>query len=166
MLTILFSSFVKRFSQCLSQLSVFLSVSEVLLCLTNCFSVYLKICSILMRFGANSHQQQEPWLVDDSVKRCEYKLEQTSEIFNGKESVLQSARVNMAHEQLNRCVVKIVPVYFNGVSEIENCEPINVMASKQHVWLLTLTWYKIGIFWYFRCSLKVKIHTFEAFTAT
>ena len=47
------------------------------------------------------------WLVDDSVKRCEYKLGQIIEFFTGNDGILRSARVKMAHGELNRPVVKL-----------------------------------------------------------
>ena len=34
--------------------------------------------------------------------------------------VVRSARVKMAHGELNRPVVKLAPVFYDGVSEIEN----------------------------------------------
>ena len=60
------------------------------------------------------------WLVDDSLKPCEYKLGQIIEIFTGNDGVVRSARVKMAHGELNRPVVKIAAVFYDGVSEIEN----------------------------------------------
>ena len=60
------------------------------------------------------------WLVDDSVKRCEYKLGRIIEIFTGNDGVVRSARVKMAHGELNRPVVKLAPVFYDGVSEIQN----------------------------------------------
>ena len=59
------------------------------------------------------------WLVDDSVKRCEYKLG-IIEIFTVNDGVVRSAIVKMAHGELNRPVVKLAPVFYDGVSEIEN----------------------------------------------
>ena len=58
------------------------------------------------------------WLVDDS--RCDYKLGRIIEIFTGNDGVVRSARVKMAHGELNRPVVKLAPVFYDGVSEIEN----------------------------------------------
>ena len=60
------------------------------------------------------------WLEDDSVKRCEHKLGQIIEIFTGNDRVARSARVKMAHAEPNRPVVKLAPVFYDGVSEIEN----------------------------------------------
>ena len=60
------------------------------------------------------------WLVDDSVKRCEYKLGRIIEIFTGNDGVVRSAIVKMAHGELYRPVVKLAPVFYNGVSEIKN----------------------------------------------
>ena len=59
-------------------------------------------------------------LVDYPVKRCEYKLGRIIEIFTGKDGVVRSARVKMAHGELKRAVVKLAPVFNDGVSEIEN----------------------------------------------
>ena len=56
------------------------------------------------------------WLVDDSVKRCQYKLVRINEIFTGNNGVLRSARVKMAHGELKRPVVKLGPVFYDGVS--------------------------------------------------
>ena len=50
------------------------------------------------------------WLVDDSVNRCKYKLGRIVEIFTGTDGVVRSARVKMAHGELNRPVVKLAPV--------------------------------------------------------
>ena len=41
------------------------------------------------------------WLVDYSVKRCKYKLGQIIELFTGNDGVVRSARVKMAHGELN-----------------------------------------------------------------
>ena len=60
------------------------------------------------------------WLVDDAVKPCEYKLGQIIEIFTGNDGVVRSARLKMAHGVLNRPVVKLAPVFYDGFSEIEN----------------------------------------------
>ena len=60
------------------------------------------------------------WLLDDSLKRCEYKLGQLIEIYIGNNGVVRSARVEMAHGELDRPVVKLAPVFYDNVSEIEN----------------------------------------------
>ena len=60
------------------------------------------------------------WLVDDSVKRCEFKLGRIIEIYTGNDGVVRSAGVKMAHGELNRPVVKLAPVFYDGVSEIRN----------------------------------------------
>ena len=57
------------------------------------------------------------WLVDDSVKRCEYKLGRLLKIYSGDNGVVRSARVKMAHGELNRPVVKLAQEFFDGVSE-------------------------------------------------
>ena len=56
----------------------------------------------------------------DSVKRCDYKLGRINEIFTGNEGIVRSARVKMAHGELNRPVVKLAPVFYDGVSQIDN----------------------------------------------
>ena len=60
------------------------------------------------------------WLVDDSAKRSEYKLGRIIEISTGNERVVRSARVKVAHGELNRPVVKLAPVFYDGISEIKN----------------------------------------------
>ena len=51
------------------------------------------------------------WLVDNSVERCEYKFGRILEIFTAIDSVVRSARVNTAHGELNRPVVRFAPVF-------------------------------------------------------
>ena len=58
--------------------------------------------------------------VDDSPKRCEYKMERINEIFTVKYSVVRSAMVKMAHGVLNRPVVKLTPVFFDAVPDIKS----------------------------------------------
>ena len=60
------------------------------------------------------------WIVDDSVKRCEYKMGRVIRVFKGDDGIGRSARVKMAHGELNRPVVKLAPVFYDGVSEIKN----------------------------------------------
>ena len=60
------------------------------------------------------------WLVDDSTKRCGYKLGRILETITGNDGVVRSARVKMAHGELNLPVVKLAPVFYEGVSAIEN----------------------------------------------
>ena len=45
---------------------------------------------------------------------------QINEILTGNVGFVRSARVKMAHGELNRPVVKLAPVFYNVVSEIEN----------------------------------------------
>ena len=59
-------------------------------------------------------------MVDDSVKRCEYNMRRVFKVFKGHHDVVRSARVKMAHGKFNRPVVKLSPVFYDGVSEIEN----------------------------------------------
>ena len=67
----------------------------------------------------NLKQGELVWLVEDSVKRCDYKFGRIIEIFTGNDGVVR-ARVKMARGELNRPVVKLAPVFYDGVSEIEN----------------------------------------------
>ena len=60
------------------------------------------------------------WLVDYSVNRCEYKRGQIIEKSTSHDSVVGSASLKMAHGELNRPVVNLAPVNYDGVSEIEN----------------------------------------------
>ena len=59
-------------------------------------------------------------MVDDSVKRCEYKIGRVIKVFKGNDGVVRSARAKMAHIELHRPVVKLAPVTYDIVSEIEN----------------------------------------------
>ena len=68
----------------------------------------------------NPKEGELVWLVDVSVKLCEYKLGRFFEIFTGNDGVLRSPRVKLAHGELNRPVVKLTPVFYDGVSKIEN----------------------------------------------
>ena len=70
--------------------------------------------------GQNLKEGKLVRLVDDSVIRCEYKFGRIIEIFTSNDGVVRSARVKMAHGELNRQVVKLAPVFYDGVSEIEN----------------------------------------------
>ena len=68
----------------------------------------------------NLREGELVWLVDDFVKRCECKLGRIIKIFPGNDGVVRSARVKMAHGELNRPVLKLAPVFYDGVSQIEN----------------------------------------------
>ena len=59
-------------------------------------------------------------MVDDSRKRCEYKMGGVTEVVKGDDGLVRSARVTMANGEFNRPVVKLAPVFYDGVSEIEN----------------------------------------------
>ena len=54
------------------------------------------------------------------MERCDYKFGQIFEIFAGDDGVVRSASIKMAHGELNRPVVKLAPVFYDCVSEIEN----------------------------------------------
>ena len=68
----------------------------------------------------NLQEGELVWLVDDSVNRCEFKLGRIIEIFIGNDGVVRSARVKMAHGDLNRPVVKLAPVFYDGASKVKN----------------------------------------------
>ena len=70
-------------------------------------------------------------LVDDSLKRREYKLGRIIKISTRNDSVVRSARVKLAHGELNRPVVKLAPVFYDGVSEIKNRAGDAVATSNQ-----------------------------------
>ena len=89
-----------------------------------CNSEYLPQWNQRSKWSKEHVQNQKKgelvWLVDDSVKNCEYKLGRIVEIFTGNDGVVRSARVKIAHGELNRPVVKLAPVFYDGVSEIQN----------------------------------------------
>ena len=68
----------------------------------------------------NLKESELVWMVDDSVKWCEYKMGRVIKVFKGDDGVVRSARVKMAHGEFNRPLVKVAPVFYDGVSEIEN----------------------------------------------
>ena len=102
------------------------------------------------------------WLVDYSLKRCEYKLGRIIEIYTGNDGVVRSAIVKMAHGELNQPAVKLAPVFYDGVSEIENRagdvgttsnQLQKPLDSKNNVWkwkllkfVKTQKWSKLKIF--------------------
>ena len=69
--------------------------------------------------------------MEGSVNRCELKVARIIEVFTGKDGFAQSVRVIMAHEELNRSVVKFAPVFYDFNSEIENSAG-NVGATSKH----------------------------------
>ena len=68
----------------------------------------------------NLREGELVWMVDESVRRCEYKMGRVIQVFKGHNGVVGSARVKMAHGEFNRPVVKLVPVFYDEVSENEN----------------------------------------------
>ena len=70
-------------------------------------------------------------MVDDSVKRCEYKMRRVIKVFKGDDGVVRLARVKMAHGEFNRPVVKLAPVIYDGFSEIKN-RAGDVGATNEH----------------------------------
>ena len=67
----------------------------------------------------NLKEGELAWPVDVSVRRWKYKLGWINDIYTGHDGVVRSARVRMAHGELNRPVVKLAPVFYEGVCEIE-----------------------------------------------
>ena len=59
-------------------------------------------------------------MVDESVKRCEYKMGKVIQMFKGDNGIVRSARVKLVHGEFNRPLVKLAPVIYDCVSEIEN----------------------------------------------
>ena len=68
----------------------------------------------------NLREGELVWLIVDSVKQCDYKLGRIFEIFTGNDGVVRSARVKMAHGELNRPVVKLASRFYDGLSKIKN----------------------------------------------
>ena len=68
----------------------------------------------------NLKERELVWVVDDSLKRFEYKMGRVIKVLKGDDGVVRSARVKMAHRDFNRPVVKLAPVFYDGVSEMEN----------------------------------------------
>ena len=62
----------------------------------------------------NLKEGEVVWLLDDSLKHCEYKLRQIIKTFTGNDGVVRSARVEMAHGDLYRPVVKLAPFFYDG----------------------------------------------------
>ena len=67
----------------------------------------------------NLKKRELVWMVDDSVKRCEYKMGRVIKVFKGDDGVVRSARAKMANGEFNRPVVKLAPVFYDGVSDIK-----------------------------------------------
>ena len=66
------------------------------------------------------------WLVDDFVKNCEYTRGRIIEL--GNDGVVPESKWHM---ELNRPVVKLVPVFYEGVSESKS-KAGNVGATSNH----------------------------------
>merc|ERR1711894_339931 len=82
-----------------------------------------------------------------------YKLGRIVEVFTGSDGVVRSARVKMAHGELKRPVVNLAPVFYDGVSEIENkagdvgATSDSVISTKQvddmnFIFFRSSIWYK------------------------
>ena len=55
----------------------------------------------------------------DSMKRCEIKMGHVIQVVKGDDGV-EGSTVKMARVEINRPVVKLAPVFFDGVPEIDN----------------------------------------------
>ena len=53
---------------------------------------------VVKRKCAKPEKSKLVWLVNDSIKRCEYKKGRIIEIFTGSDGVVRLAIVKMAHE--------------------------------------------------------------------
>ena len=60
------------------------------------------------------------WLVDESLKRSEYKMGRVKEIYYGSDGVARSALVKFNNGDLKRPVVKLAPVFHDSVFTSEN----------------------------------------------
>ena len=69
--------------------------------------------------------------LDNSVKLCEYKIGRVIKVFKSDDGALRSATVEMAHKKLNRLVVNLAPVIYDGVSWIEN-RAGDIAATSNH----------------------------------
>ena len=70
-------------------------------------------------------------LVDDSVKRCEYKFGGIIEIFTGNDGVVRPARVKNAHGELTRPVVKLAMVFARSKTGPAMLAPLH-LSYKTH----------------------------------
>ena len=60
------------------------------------------------------------WLVDESLKRCDYKMGRVKEVYQGSDGVVRSALVKFSTGDLKRPVVKLAPVFHDSVFTSEN----------------------------------------------
>ena len=67
-------------------------------------------------------------LLEEFVKLCESKLRRIIKVFTVNDNVVRSPKVKMAPTELNQPVVKLAPVFYDGVSEIKN-RGVDVGAS-------------------------------------
>ena len=63
------------------------------------------------------------WVIDDTVKRTEYKLTRIIKIPTSDDDFLQSTRVKIAHGELNWPVVMLAPVLYDSVFENKKTVP-------------------------------------------
>ena len=57
------------------------------------------------------------WMIKD---QCKYKLGRVIQVLKGDDGVDRSPRVKMEHGEFNRLVVKLAPVFYVYVSEIDS----------------------------------------------
>ena len=104
-----------------------------------------KISKWWKRHARNLYEGELEWLVDNSVKRWEFKWGRILEIFTGNDEVVRSARVKMAHGELNRQIVSLAPVFYNGVAEIKKGQatlaPLQI-SYKSHQTARNNFWYR------------------------
>ena len=60
----------------------------------------------------NLKQGELQWLIDDSLKRCLYKLGLKTETFTGNDGVVLSARVKFEHGELNWTIMILEPGFY------------------------------------------------------
>ena len=69
------------------------------------------------------------WIVDDNVKRAHYKMGRVLEVYHGSDGRVRSALVKTEDGKLKRPVVKLAPMFYEGVFQEKN-RADNVGASQ------------------------------------
>ena len=70
------------------------------------------------------------WVVDENVKRSNYKMARVFEVQEGSDGRVRSATVVTKDGKLKRPVVKLAPMFYESVFREEN-RAVNVGASHQ-----------------------------------
>ena len=60
-------------------------------------------------------------MAGDSVKRCRYKMGPVVQVFKSYDSFAKSTRVKKAYGEIKNTVVKLSPVFCDGICEMKNC---------------------------------------------